>query len=129
MCGFEPKDFAIICTENDSDVRCVSWTLRNIIDPEALDTAIRLAGRFNSSTMESTLISLHSGGPRSGANHCGGLSACLPQFPATRRGLVVRIPNSTSLLFVSASRGIVIPAAFAAISSESMGGRSNTVRA
>ena len=29
---------------NINDVRCVSWILRNITDPEALDAAIRLAG-------------------------------------------------------------------------------------
>ena len=40
----KPKDLAIIRTENDSDVRCVSWILRNITDPEALDAAVRLAG-------------------------------------------------------------------------------------
>ena len=38
------KDFAIIRRTNISDLRCVSWILRNITDPEALDTAIRLAG-------------------------------------------------------------------------------------
>jgi len=39
-----PKDFAIIRRTNINDVRCVSWILRNITDPEALDAAIRLAG-------------------------------------------------------------------------------------
>jgi len=29
---------------NANDARCVSWILRNVTDPEALDTAIRLAG-------------------------------------------------------------------------------------
>ena len=40
----KPKDLAIIRRMNANDVRCVSWILRNITDPEALDTAIRLAG-------------------------------------------------------------------------------------
>ena len=31
-------------SENASDVRCISWILWNITDPEALDAAIRLAG-------------------------------------------------------------------------------------
>jgi len=39
-----PKDLAIIRRTNVNDVRCVSWILRNITDPEALDAAIRLAG-------------------------------------------------------------------------------------
>jgi len=38
-----PKDLAIIQWANADDVRCVSWVLGNIIDPEALDTAIRFA--------------------------------------------------------------------------------------
>ena len=38
-----PKDLDIRRT-NTNDVRCVSWILRNITDPEALDAAIRLAG-------------------------------------------------------------------------------------
>ena len=38
------KDLAIICRTNTDDVRCVSWILRNVTDPEALDAAIRLAG-------------------------------------------------------------------------------------
>jgi len=46
--GFEPwltpKDLATIRSTNADDVRCVSWILRNITDPEALDAAIRLAG-------------------------------------------------------------------------------------
>ena len=29
---------------NTNDIRCVSWILRNITDPEAIDAAIRLAG-------------------------------------------------------------------------------------
>jgi len=37
-------DLAIIHQTNADDVRCVSWILRNITDPEALDAAIRLAG-------------------------------------------------------------------------------------
>jgi len=39
-----PKDLAIIHRTNANDVRCVSWILRSITDPEALDAAIRLAG-------------------------------------------------------------------------------------
>ena len=31
---------------NTSDAQCVSWILRNITDPEALDAAIRLAGEI-----------------------------------------------------------------------------------
>jgi len=38
-----PKDLAIIRRTNADDVLCVSWILRNITDPEALDAAIRLA--------------------------------------------------------------------------------------
>ena len=30
--------------QNTADARCVSWVLRNITDPEAIDSAIRLAG-------------------------------------------------------------------------------------
>ena len=37
-------DLATIRTTSINDVRCVSWILRNITDPEALDAAIRLAG-------------------------------------------------------------------------------------
>ena len=40
----ELRDLAIVCRTNADDVRCVSWILRNITDPEALDAAIRLAG-------------------------------------------------------------------------------------
>jgi len=47
---FEPwlksKDLAIIRRTNVNDTRCVSWILRNITDPEALDAAIRLAGEI-----------------------------------------------------------------------------------
>jgi len=39
-----PKDLAAFLMNNTSDVRCVSWILRNITDPEALDAAVRLAG-------------------------------------------------------------------------------------
>ena len=39
-----PRELAAIRTTNVNDVRCVSWILRNITDPEALDAAIRLAG-------------------------------------------------------------------------------------
>ena len=40
----KPKDLAIAHRINTDDVRCVSWILINITDPEALDAAIRLAG-------------------------------------------------------------------------------------
>ena len=40
----KPKDLEIIRRTNANDVHCVSWILRNITDPEALDAAIRLAG-------------------------------------------------------------------------------------
>ena len=40
----KPKELDIIRRTNTGDVRCVSWILRNITDPEALDAAIRLAG-------------------------------------------------------------------------------------
>ena len=39
-----PKDLGTIRRTNTNDVQCVSWILRNITDPEALDAAIRLAG-------------------------------------------------------------------------------------
>jgi len=39
-----PKDLAVFLRTNGSDVRCVSWILSNITDPEAVDTAVRLAG-------------------------------------------------------------------------------------
>ena len=38
------KDLAAFLRRNESDTRCVSWILRNITDPEAVDAAIRLAG-------------------------------------------------------------------------------------
>ena len=38
-----PMGLAITRRTNADDVRCVSWILRNITDPEALDAAIRLA--------------------------------------------------------------------------------------
>jgi hypothetical protein len=41
----QPKELDIHRT-NASDARCVSWILRNITDPEALDAAIRLAGEI-----------------------------------------------------------------------------------
>ena len=40
----KPKDLDVILRTNTDDVQCVSWILRNITDPEALDLAIRLAG-------------------------------------------------------------------------------------
>jgi len=39
----EPKDLAIIRQTNTSDVGCVSWILRTITDPEAIDAALPLA--------------------------------------------------------------------------------------
>ena len=38
------KDLTTFLRANANDVRCVSWILRNITDPEAVDVAIRLAG-------------------------------------------------------------------------------------
>ena len=40
----KPKDVATTHRTNTNDVRCVSWILSNITDPETLDAAIRLAG-------------------------------------------------------------------------------------
>ena len=40
----KPKDLAIIRRTNASDAGCVSWIIRNITDPEALDAAVLLAG-------------------------------------------------------------------------------------
>ena len=40
----KPKDLDVVRRTNANDVRCVSWILRNITDPEALDAAVRLAG-------------------------------------------------------------------------------------
>ena len=42
----KPKEPDVIRRTNTNDVRCVSWILRNITDPEALDAAIRLAGEI-----------------------------------------------------------------------------------
>jgi hypothetical protein len=39
-----PMELDTIRKTNASDAQCVSWILRNITDPEALDAAIRLAG-------------------------------------------------------------------------------------
>ena len=39
-----PKDMAMMQTTSVNDARCVTWILRHITDPEALDAAIRLAG-------------------------------------------------------------------------------------
>jgi len=39
-----PTALATLRSTNAGDVRCVSWILWNITDPEALDAAIRLAG-------------------------------------------------------------------------------------
>ena len=40
----KPEDVDTICGTNANDTRCVSWIIRNITDPEALDAAVRLAG-------------------------------------------------------------------------------------
>ena len=40
----KPEDLDIIRMTNINDARCVSWIIRNITDPEALDAAVRLAG-------------------------------------------------------------------------------------
>ena len=40
----KPGALATLQSTNANDVRCVSWILWNITDPEALDAAIRLAG-------------------------------------------------------------------------------------
>jgi len=42
----KPKELDIICRTNTSDARCVSWILRNITDPEALDAALPVAGEI-----------------------------------------------------------------------------------
>ena len=42
----KPKELGIILATNTNDARCVSWILRNITDPEALDAAVRLAGEI-----------------------------------------------------------------------------------
>ena len=44
MSWLEPKDLDTIRRTNANDVQCVSWILKSITDPEALDAAIRLAG-------------------------------------------------------------------------------------
>ena len=41
---FMPTALATLQSTNANDVRCISWILWNITDPEALDAAIRLAG-------------------------------------------------------------------------------------
>ena len=41
---FTKNELAAIQMKNTNDVRCVSWVLKNITDPEVLDAAIRLAG-------------------------------------------------------------------------------------
>ena len=41
---FAPYELAMTQKKNTDNARCVSWVLRNITDPEALDAAIRLAG-------------------------------------------------------------------------------------
>jgi len=42
----KPKDLSITHRTNADDIRCVSWVIINIADPEALDAAIRLAGEI-----------------------------------------------------------------------------------
>ena len=38
------RNLEILRKQNTDNVRCVSWVLRNITDPEAIDSAVRLAG-------------------------------------------------------------------------------------
>jgi len=38
------RNLEVLRKQNADNVRCVSWVLRNITDPEAIDSAIRLAG-------------------------------------------------------------------------------------
>ena len=40
----KPENLVKMRSENVNDARCVSWIVRNITDPEALDAAIQLAG-------------------------------------------------------------------------------------
>ena len=40
-----PKDLVKIHRADANDARCVSWILRSITDPEALDAAVQLAGK------------------------------------------------------------------------------------
>ena len=40
----KPEDLSIIHMRHANDARCISWIIRNITDPEALDAAVRLAG-------------------------------------------------------------------------------------
>ena len=40
----KPEDLATIHATHANDARCVSWIIRNITDPEALEAAVRLAG-------------------------------------------------------------------------------------
>jgi len=42
----KPKELDIIRRTNASDARCLSWILRNITDPEALDVALPVAGEI-----------------------------------------------------------------------------------
>ena len=42
----KPEALVIICRTNTGDVLCVSWVLRKITDPEALDPALPLAGEI-----------------------------------------------------------------------------------
>jgi len=42
----KPKDLSIIRRTNTDDIICVSWILRHITDPEALDAALPLAGEI-----------------------------------------------------------------------------------
>ena len=42
----KPKELDIIRRTSTNDARCVSWILRNITDPEALDAALPVAGEI-----------------------------------------------------------------------------------
>ena len=42
----KPKDLAIVRGTNADDILCVSWILRHITDPEAIDAALPLAGEI-----------------------------------------------------------------------------------
>jgi len=42
----KPKDLAIIRRTNTEDIICVSWILRHITDPDAIDAALPLAGEI-----------------------------------------------------------------------------------
>ena len=56
-----PENLAALQRTNTGDARCVSWILRNITDPEALDAAIRLAGTIRWFEDGSDVESLYQG--------------------------------------------------------------------